>query len=317
MSLSNAPTARTPRRVPFDYRTDDPMRLVSASRAKYERPPSLRFLVIKESAQNASSDEWNRALVDDNTVRLCRRGHECDSTLRCVACSVFRMAERRSTLAAALRVAPAAVMVSLTFRHGNRPLADEWHDMHSIVTRFTKRGDWSNFQKRNGITGYSFSEELTKTLDGWNPNAHLILTLDQEPSPAGRRRLQQAVTARWVRAARHLGHDAAERLQTFSWMRHDLSADGIAEYVTKQTLLKHAPETKVGRYPGDLLAGAQAGDADDLLAYREYLDAARHRGLVRQYGTLSRNADTAPARLDTSIPKSSLDFDDLLARGVL
>ncbi|WP_295852028.1 hypothetical protein [uncultured Microbacterium sp.] len=225
------------------------------------------------------------------------------------------MAERQSTLAAALRVAPAAVLVSLTFRHGNKPLADEWHDMHSIVTRFTKRGDWSTFQKRSGITGYSFSEELTKTLDGWNPNAHMILTLDQEPSPAGRRCLQQAVTARWGRAARHQGHEAAERLQTFSWMRDDLSADDMAEYVTKQTLTKHAPETKLGRYPGDLLAGAQAGDADDLLAYREYLDAARHRGLVRQYGTLSRNADTAPTRLDPLTSEPPVDFDEWLASG--
>ncbi|WP_307486771.1 hypothetical protein [Microbacterium trichothecenolyticum] len=301
--------------MPFDYRTDDPLRLVSASRAKYERPPSLRFLVVKESAQNASQDEWNRALVDDNTVRLCRRGHECDSTLRCVTCSVYRMAERQATLAAALRVAPAAVMVSLTFRHDTKPLAEEWSDLDAILVRFTKRGDWSHFKKQHGITGYAVTEELTKTSDGWNVHSHVILTFDQNSSPAGRRRLQQAVTARWVRAARHLGHDAAEHLQTFSWMRDDLSADDMAEYVTKQTLLKRAPETKLGRYPGDLLAGAHAGDADDLLAYREYLDAARHRGLVRQYGTLSRNADTAHVRLDPPTSESPIDFDKWLASG--
>lgn len=111
---------RAPVRVPFDRRTDDP-----------------RALVLKESGRYAALDTLNRALAENNTIRLCRPRFECDSPLKCVTCSVYRLAERRADLQAALRGAPAAVMVTLTTAHGHLPLAAEWTELEKILIRFT------------------------------------------------------------------------------------------------------------------------------------------------------------------------------------
>jgi hypothetical protein len=196
-------------------------------------------------------------------------------------------------------------MVTLTYAHGSVPLADKQDALDRIVGRFTKRGDWSRFQKQWGVTGYAVAREITHNMTGWHSHVHLVLTFTAQPSPAALQCLQDALTRRWCAAAAWAGHDASESVQSYSWMRPGFDADDMAEYVTKQSLLHRAPEAKRGRYPADLLAGAVDGDDDDLDLYREYLDAARGRGLVRAYGALSQHR--AP----------ELDFDQLLAAGAL
>lgn len=292
---------RTPRRVPLDYRTDDPRFGVSASRAGSRKPTPLSYLVLIESGDSASLDRLNRALSDDLSITLCRPGHTCDCTLRCVLCSQYRLAERRADLKAALRGARSAVMVTLTFAHGHAPLSVELANLGTILARFTKRGDWSRFQKRHGIVGYAVTQEITHNTTGWNAHVHLLLSLSTERTTAGAQHLQDAVTERWSSAAAWNGQEAAERRQTFSWMRPDFDAEDMAEYVTKQNLLHYAPQSARGRYPADLLVSAAAGDAEDLDLYREYLDAVKGRAHIRAHGRLSPNR----------VP----DFDELLRAG--
>lgn len=189
-------------------------------------------------------------------------------------------------------------MVTLTFAHGYAPLADELANLDAILARFTKRGDWSRFQKRNGITGYAVTQEVTYNSTGWNAHIHLVLALSSTHTTAGAQRLQDAITQRWCSAAAWIGHEALERRQTYSWMRPGFDAADMAEYVTKQNLLHRAPESARGRYPADLLVGAAAGDADDLDLYREYLDAVKGRAPIRAHGRLS--------------PYRVLDFDEFL-----
>lgn len=265
---------RAPARVPFDRRTDDP-----------------RALVLKESGRYAALDTLNRALVKSNTIRLCRPRFECDSPLKCVTCSVYRLAERRADLQAALRGAPAAVMVTLTTAHGHLPLVTEWTEIEKILRRFTERGDWSRFKKMHGIDGYAVTTEQTHNRNGWNVHLHLILTLGHQPTPGAAQALQDAIRRRWCRAAAHTGHEALEDLQTFSWMRPDFDADDMAEYVTKQNLRRLSTDPARSRYPGDLLAGALDGDVGDMQQYRQYLDAATNRSISRAYGRLSRHLD--------------------------
>lgn len=292
---------RAVRRVPLDYRTDDPRR-VSANPARFSKPTPLAYLVLIESGRGASLDVLNRALVDDDTVRLCRPGQTCGSTLRCVLCSLYRMAERRADLSAALRAAPDAVMVTLTYAHGSAPLSEELDALDGILARFTKRGDWSRFQKRHGVTGYAVAREITYNATGWNVHVHLIVSLTSERDAAATHGLQSALTRRWCAAAAWSGYEAAEQRQAYSWMGTDFTAEDMSEYVTKQNLLHRASESARGRYPADLLAGAAVGDYADLDLYREYLDAVRGRGLLRSHGRLAQNR--------------TLDFDELLESGL-
>lgn len=301
LSLPADPSTRTPRRVPLWYRTDDPRFGVSAHPAQNRKPTPLAYLVHQESGDSASLDALNRALSDDLSIMLCRPGCTCDCIMRCILCSQYRMAERRADLKAALRGAPAAVMVTLTFRHGYAPLSEELSSYDAILARFTKRGDWRRFQKRNGITGYAVSTEITHNATGWNVHLHLVLSIGAELTSADAQRLQDAVTTRWCNAAAWTGHDAVEGRQTYSWMRPGFDAADMAEYVTKQNLLHRASESARGRYPADLLAGAGAGDDDDLDLYREYLDAVKGRAPIRAHGRLS--------------PYRVLDFDELLRAG--
>jgi hypothetical protein len=192
-------------------------------------------------------------------------------------------------------------MVTLTVAHGYAPLPDELSNLDAILARFTKRGDWSRFQKRNGIVGYAVTQEITHNSTGWNTHIHLVLSLSTAHTTAGAQSLQDAVTQRWCSAAAWAGHEAVERRQTYSWMRPGFDAADMAEYVTKQNLLHRAPESACGRYPADLLAGAAAGDADDLDRYREYLDAVKGRAPIRAHGRLS--------------PYRVLNFDELLRAG--
>ncbi|MBP3978695.1 hypothetical protein [Microbacterium sp. BLY] len=192
-------------------------------------------------------------------------------------------------------------MVTLTYAHGYAPLSNEMSNLDAILGRFTKRGDWSRFQKRNGIVGYAVTQEITHNSTGWNAHIHLVLTLSSAHTTAGAQRLQDAITQRWCSAAAWTGHEAVERLQAYSWMRPGFDAADMAEYVTKQNLLHRAPESARGRYPADLLIGAAAGDADDLDRYREYLDAVKGRAPTRAHGRLS--------------PYRVLDFDELLRAG--
>ncbi|MFJ4161301.1 hypothetical protein [Microbacterium testaceum] len=178
-------------------------------------------------------------------------------------------------------------MVTLTISHGHDALSSQWIEFDKILARFTDRGDWSRFKKNHGVTGHAVVTEIKHNRNGWNVHAHLILTLDHQPSPEASDRLQDAVRARWSTRADRLGHTALPSRQAFSWMSYDFTASTMAEYVTKQNLLHHAPDPHAGRYPADLLAGAQQGDADDYDLYAEYLDAATGHALIRQYGHLS------------------------------
>ena len=192
-------------------------------------------------------------------------------------------------------------MVTLTYAHGYAPLSVELSHLDVILARFTKRGDWSRFQKRNGIVGYAVTQEITYNATGWNAHIHLVLVLSSACTTAGAQTLQEAITQRWCSAAAWTGHEAAERRQTYSWMRPGFDAADMAEYVTKQNLLHRAPESARGRYPADLLVGGAAGDAGDLDLYREYLDAVKGRAPIRAHGRLS--------------PHRVLDFDELLRAG--
>ncbi|TFC83721.1 hypothetical protein E3T23_01810 [Cryobacterium cheniae] len=65
--------------------------------------------------------------------------------------------------------------------------------------------------------------------------------------------------------------------------------NSIAEYVTKQHLLRRSPEAKT-RYPGDLLADAATGDIDATALWNEYTKAAMNRAILRAYGDAGRRA---------------------------
>jgi len=256
-----------------------------------------RTLVIKRSGRSASDralELLNRELSEDWNIQHCGSSRTpdgvlrtCDSVLRCVLCSLYRLAERRADLTAGLRYAPDAALVTLTRSHGVRPLAEEWDTTESILRKFTNRSDWSRFQKRHDITGYSISVETTGSANGWHVHVHALLAFGHRLDPGAVERLTTAVSTRWCNAAALIGHHADRNLQTVEMIRTRSDREQAAEYVTKQHLLHRAPSSRVGRYPADLLAGAKSGDADDIELYREYLNAAFNRDFIRAYGTLS------------------------------
>jgi hypothetical protein len=229
----------------------------------------------------------------------------CDSSLRCVTCSVYRLAERREALRSGLRDAPDAASLTLTRSHGSAALAEEWDVTQLILGRLTHRSDWSRFKKRHGIDGYAFAIETTLNDLGWNVHVHGLLTFERPLGQEAVGVLRTGLAVRWCRAAASVGYGALDANQTVSMLRTEDERLEAAVYVTKQSLPHRAPASKRGRYPADLLAAAYAGDADDLDQYTEYLAAAFSRSLIRSYGRLSATVGEPVENLEN-------DFDGLL-----
>ena len=263
-------------------------------RTPFERRTDAADLVLIESGGSASLDAFNRAISLDSNIQNCAssrldsgRFRTCDSVLRCVTCSLYRLAERRSDLLGGMREAPDAVLVSLTRSHGFAPLREEWDGTEKILRKMTDRSDWSRFKKRHGIDGYAIVVEESRT-EGWNVHAHAILTFARKLDSGAAERFRSEVRRRWCWSASAVGYEAVEARQAVRMLRTMDDRRDAAVYLTKQNLLHTAPESRQGRYPADLLAGAHAGDADDLDLYIEYLEAAFNRAMIRSYGRLSR-----------------------------
>ena len=191
-----------------------------------------------------------------------------------------------------MRSAPDAALVSLTRRHGMEPLQENWDTTEAALRQFTNRSGWSRFQKRHGIDGYSSSIEVTLSELGWNVHVHMLMTFSHKLPPEAQAGVRGAISTRWCTAVASVGHDAHPDRQAVEFCRTSSDRERDVRYVTKQHLLHHAPDSKQGRYPADLLAGAANGDVDDTQAYREYLDEAFGRPVIRAYGRLSSTANT-------------------------
>ena len=254
-------------------------------------------LVLIESGGNASLlalDAFNREFSTHKSIRLCCSSQSengkrftCDSILRCVVCSIYRLAERRADLLAGMRSAPHAALVSLTRSHGLEPLQENWDTTEAALRQFSKRGDWSRFQKRHNVTGYALAVEVTLSDLGWNVHVHMLVTFSHKLSPEAQAAFRDAVSARWCTAVAFVGNYAHAARQEVEFCPTGDDLERVVKYVTKQNLLHCAPDSNQGRYPADFLAGAARGDVDEAQLYREYLDAAFGRPPVRAYGQLS------------------------------
>lgn len=263
-------------------------------RAPLKRPAPLVLIESGGYASPLALDAFNRAFSTHKSIRLCGssrsekgKRYTCDSMHRCVLCSQYRLAERRADLLAGMRSAPDAALVSLTRRHGMASLQENWDTTDAALRQFSKRGDWSRFQKQHSINGYAPAVEVTLSDLGWNVHVHMLVTFARTITPDAERHLREAITTRWSAAVAFVGHSADADRQTFDMCRTGDDRVRVAQYVTKQNLLHRAPDTNHGRYPADLLAEAANGDVDDAQLYGEYLDAAFGRRLIRAYGWLS------------------------------
>lgn len=253
-------------------------------------------LDIKNSGRGTSLlntlDWYLKAYLADSPMSRCgiRPGGKgvpqyCRSFYRCVRCSVYRLAEKRSDLGKALEGVHSVAFLTLTQAHHSGGLREEWDALDATLRQFTEKGSWSRFKKRHAISGYSVTVEITRSSQGWNPHSHMLLAFSRGVPPGAMDGLVTALKARWVAAATRVGNEASAGLQALRMIPMDERRD-IARYVTKQSLL-HPGKRGEGQTPGDLLRLAHEGDALALALFLEYLDAAYKKPLIRRYGSLS------------------------------
>lgn len=262
------------RRIPFDRHA----------------PGTGSYIVHRGSAARRELSKFTRG----NTS--CSPSKPCGSVLRCVHCSIYRLAERESDLREALRVAPGVAFVTFTKAHRSAPLNEEWDELSGICREFTERGSWSRFKKRHGITGYAFAEETTVSPVGWHVHLHAVFILDHKPSLRAFRKLQEALKGRWITAASTGGSQASLGRQTVALVPNT-DREVIAGYLTKQNLLRNEKRDNAVP-PGWLLKQSYEdfNDLDTYLLWHEYVTAAKGRTLIRQYGTARGTAAKVIAR---------------------
>jgi len=262
LGLLPTPLGRTVRRISFD------------------RPSSTRsFIVHRESAALGVLAHYTRGDTS------CSPQRPCDSVLRCVHCSVYRLAERKADLGEALRAAPGVAFVTFTKGRVSDALADEWDVLDAVRARFTERGTWSRFKKRHAITGYAFATEVTHSSAGWHVHLHGVMTLGEKPAPKAFSALKAALVARWVAAAARSGAIASERHQDVKEVPN-VDRDEIAGYLTKQNLLRSGSEGG-SVPPGCFLKRSQedSSDLDAFVLWHEYTTGARGRTFIAQFGS--------------------------------
>jgi hypothetical protein len=277
--------------------------------ADEDRVPFARVLDPLGGENNAgpgpalSADYFNRQTTTSHGVRFCDRNRPtkgearwfCGRIRACVGCSRRRAKEVLDLILEPVAAAPHVLALSLGIAHRGASLQAEWDDLRRVRRRFTERGTWSSFQKRNRLDGVVIAAELTVGRDGWHPHLHLLLTASQRIPGAVRDRIADDLLRRWLRAAEHEGIAASPHAQTADWVPRGFDRHRAAEYVTKGSLEhrgKHENHT-----PGDLLVLASRGDADADEALEEYRDVVRNGALppLHVYGNRFRIARAASA----------------------
>jgi hypothetical protein len=203
----------------------------------------------------------------------------CGSVWLCPCCGARISETRRRELNALLSWARAEglrpVMVTLTARHGVRDrLVDQLDAMKRAKQRLRQRREWRGLRDR--VVGTVTATEVTHGKAGWHTHFHEIVLVraDHEAEAVAALRPLGDVWRRCLEGVGLSGGRAAFDLQGAAAAGSYVAKWGAAE----ELALGDAKEGRMGgRTPMQLLADAEAGDAQAARLWKEYAQAFHGR----------------------------------------
>ena len=240
----------------------------------------------------------------------------CGLTWLCPVCSARIQAVRARILGESLRrhvhSGGQIVMWTATLRHHRGTLlAHLWDQVSRSWHAAASGAAWRQACERLGTPypgrmgrvesriPYVRTVEVTVGEEsGWHPHVHVLLYLPTHATDADIRDLCDGMHARWIRAARRAGHDAAPAGQHWTVVHGSRIDRALAAYLGKQVLgagaevvLGAQKKGRRGRYtPMQILRALADGRQEPRLLrwWREYEEASqRRRQLVPAPGWLA------------------------------
>lgn len=242
----------------------------------------------------------------------------CGLTWLCPVCSARIQAVRARILGESLRrhvhAGGRVVMWTATLRHhAGTPLADLWDQVSRSWHAAASGAAWRQACERLGMSypgrmgrvqsriPYVRTVEVTVgEASGWHPHVHALLYLPATVTDADIADLCDGMHARWIRAARRAGHDAAPAGQHWTIVQGDSVDVALARYLGKSVLGGAVAEVALGGQkrargsqrwtPMQVLRALADGQQQPRLLrwWREYEQASqRRRQLVPAPGWLA------------------------------
>lgn len=269
------PAPRPARRVPFSG--PFPWRTVHQSLEGTSTPDSTK----------AELRQFIHDYTEQKTVGWCRRGklivsakgasyrRACNNAFSCPRCSPHRM--RLDYLKISNRIAEAAHVVGITLTVPTGTTEQAVKDLYRVYEKaFTHGRFFTEWRAEHHVVGYVRSLESTFSETTAHPHFHLLVAFDKKPTAD----TVDALLSQWEHAADRVGIHADRAAQKAQLIPMGPDRDRASWYLTEQDAVRPARPGK-GRAPGDLLAGAARGDADDFEALLQWQRATRGKQKVK------------------------------------
>jgi hypothetical protein len=250
----------------------------------------------------------------------------CGSVWSCPVCAAHIRYVRSVEVAEAcvrhLDAGGGLLFLTLTLRHHRGERLPDLLDGLLEAQRLTFGGTpWYRQRDRHGVVGRIRSTEVTHGGNGWHPHSHVLLFLEDEPTPTQVAELEAWLANRWASMVERRGlqlpdHDHGCRLELVR------SGEGVGQYVAKVQEAASVPleltrgdlkRSRGGLVPFELLDAAGDGERDALRLWWEYEAATRarrciewSRGLRERLGIAAEVDDSAIVAEDTTTDDSLL-----------
>ncbi len=173
------------------------------------------------------------------------------------------------------------------------PIRQQWGDLLALLQAAT-RGGWLS---RRGVVGTVRAVEPEHGPDGWHVHAHYLLVFRNELTPAEVEHFRAALLDRYFSEADRLGIHATADGQDIARTR---SATAWTRYLTKGRIRRGATDVL-----SRLWTAVDDGDTDALHLVHDLEAGAFRRRMWTPTGVCKLSE------------YAGLDFDDLIARGIV
>lgn len=207
----------------------------------------------------------------------------CGSVWTCAVCAAKIARGRQSDVAALLEghmaAGGVALFLTLTVPHDDGAPLRELRGIVARAWRGIQGGaQWIATKERCGIVGTVRALEVTHGRNGWHPHLHVMILCAAPLPDDALEALHAGIVARWARAVVRGGLRApqGERCPLKRIYSHD-AADYLAKIsaVLELTRWDAKQGRESGRSPFQILASAGAGNARDVVLWREWCDGIR------------------------------------------